>query len=126
PDNVWATGATFEHGTFAMHWDGRSWDTPPTPYPGDYPSTLSSLAAIAPNDIWAVGKVGSSRMLVEHWDGSAWSIVSGVPDARGALTGSIAAIPNGDLWIAGSAIEQRTEQKQALLVHHTGTPCASS
>src|SRR5207248_10152767 len=67
PDNVWATGATFEHGAFAMHWDGKSWDTPPTPYPGDYPSSLNSLAALSPNDIWAVGTVGSSRMLVERW-----------------------------------------------------------
>ncbi len=131
PDDVWATGGSFEHGTFAMHWDGRTWDTPPTPYPGDYPSSLNSLAPISPNDIWAVGTVGSSRLLVEHWDGRSWSIVPGTPNPRGALTGSVAAIPGsssapgGELWIAGSAIDQRTELRQALLVHRTAGPCGS-
>ena len=50
------------------HWDGLAWSVVPGAYQGN--STLSAVAAIAPDDVWVVGdRSGLQGTLLEHWDG---------------------------------------------------------
>jgi hypothetical protein len=70
--NAWAVGeytysATVPAQTLIEHWNGTNWSTVPSPSPGQYANTLSSVAAVSADDIWAVGSSegasGTSRTL---------------------------------------------------------------
>jgi hypothetical protein len=87
--DTWAVGFNGSD-TIALHWNGTTWSSVPTPAPsGTTPNwMLKSVAAGGASDAWAVGvqtagtKVHNS--LYEHWNGTAWSVVTGPDD--GVLT----------------------------------------
>lgn len=121
-DDIWAVGrynsgrppTATGRDTLALHWDGASWITVPTPnpaWPGVDFFTLDDVAALAANDAWAVGYSADfasleSRTLIEHWNGTSWQVVAspnpGGPNGPNALRGVDAAGPQ-DVWAVGSA-----------------------
>ncbi len=67
--------------TTALHWNGKSWSSVPSPNP-DERSQLGSVACVTSADCYAVGTISKSDFgtpwlsLVEHWNGRTWSVVA--------------------------------------------------
>ncbi len=92
-DDVWIVGTqdgpmiganTVGTVTFAMHWDGTSWQETPTPDPSKRYDNLHGVVALGPSDAWAAGYVeyplhagqsDNDRTLVLHWNGRRWTTV---------------------------------------------------
>lgn len=115
-DGVWAAGYTYgtiggalEFRTLIQRWDGSSWSQVPTPDRETFPARnlLFDVSAAGPDSAWAVGHSatapgnGASRPLVLSWDGAAWSIVDDPPDSFGVGLATVAAAPDGTVWIGG-------------------------
>jgi hypothetical protein len=115
-EGVWAAGYTYgtvggalEFRTLIQRWDGSGWSQVPTPDRETAPARnlLFDVAADGPASAWAVGHSatapgnGATRPLVLRWDGATWSIVDDPPGFQGGLV-SVAAAPDGTVWIAGS------------------------
>ena len=127
PNDVWAVGSHIVRGgidtrPFIVHFDGAQWRQVPPPS-GRFPSsTLTGVAALAPDDVWIVGITHSGHPPIEaplamHWDGTAWHVVR-TPNPSGdrddELTGVSAVGPN-DIWAVGEAGERHT-----LTMHFDG------
>jgi photosystem II stability/assembly factor-like uncharacterized protein len=118
PSDVWAVGVKAtetSNDTLAMHWDGTTWSTVPTPNPwpecqdGDIlwsGQVLTAVSALSATDVWAVGSgCYSASTIVEHWNGSAWSLMPAPRDTDGfdsmaALYGVVAISPSNG-WAVG-------------------------
>jgi hypothetical protein len=85
PSSVWAfsDGQQDGRGVLALrHWNGRRWQTAPTPFGAHDP--LGGFSATAWNDAWAVGGFGYggnrvaqlSRGLAAHWNGHTWQMTA--------------------------------------------------
>lgn len=80
--DTWAVGNSGS-APVALHWNGTTWSSVPTPAPsGSTPHwALESVAASSASDAWAVGVQSSGTKihdsLYEHWNGTAWSVVAG-------------------------------------------------
>jgi len=115
-DGVWAAGYTYgtiggalEFRTLIQRWDGNGWSQVPTPDRETFPARnlLLDVSTNGPDSAWAVGHSatapgnGATRPLVLNWDGAAWSIVDDPPAGLGVGLVSVAAAPDGTVWIAG-------------------------
>lgn len=71
----------------------------PTPTPAKKLAILHQIVAVSDQNVWAIDT--DSAMF--HWNGSAWSS-SSLPNAdqNGYSASRIAALPNGQLWLAGT------------------------
>lgn len=76
-------------------------------------SSLTGVAAIAPNDAWALGNATITTggavyasSLAEHWDGVRWTVVS-TPNPQGGCStlSGVAALNANDVWAAGTIYE---------------------
>ncbi|WP_431681016.1 hypothetical protein [Kitasatospora sp. KL5] len=129
PHDLWAVGATAHDRTTAPrplvhHWDGRAWQTVPTPgTEGD--ALLLGAATDGAGGVWAVGAAydpdGTARPLAEHWDGTAWRIVDVPrPEGRSTTLESVAAVAPDDVWAVGSTTTDDGPPHPYLL-HWDGT-----
>jgi hypothetical protein len=111
--NVWAVGDQEGGGgvfhTLAEHFTGGAWHVTATLNPGAKGDHLYAVDAVVPGDVWAVGQqnIGGGvpdQPLVEHWNGSSWSLLH-LPVAVKAnqLLDAVAALPTGDVWVAGES-----------------------
>jgi hypothetical protein len=111
PEDIWAVGSAGEiiggTRTLVQHWDGAEWSIVPSPnlgFDADH-TTLTDVAAIAPDDAWAVGTFQTAdypytrEPVVLHWDGTEWASVD--TECEPGLDGLSA---NGatDLWAVGA------------------------
>ena len=103
PRQVWAVGSSSaaEFGapvrTLIELGDRTGFAAVPSPSPG-VSSSLSGVAAVAPDDVWAVGS-SDAATLIEHWDGASWSVVPS--PGSGSLAG-VTALSATDAWAVGS------------------------
>jgi hypothetical protein len=131
-NDVWAvgyfiiSGGSGSVGSFAMHWDGSSWNTVSTPgAPFAYANFFYSVTAVSSNDVWAVGE-GNSQTLTIHWDGSSWSIVSSPNDGTGSNTlYGVAAINTNDVWAVGQGSSGTLTEQYAPAPSPSPTPSPS-
>lgn len=89
PDDVWAVGNQYTAGgagteNLAMHWDGTSWATVPTPDPSGQYLGLSSVSTVSSNQVYASGRVcetgeGPCAAEVLRWSGTVWRVVTKPP-----------------------------------------------
>ncbi len=127
PNDVWAVGSHIRQGginttPFIVHFDGDHWQQVPPP-PGRFvSSSLTGVAAIAPDDAWIVGIThrGSPPLeapLAMHWDGTAWQVVRTPNPAgdRGDELLGVSATGPDDVWAVGEAGERDT-----LIMHFDG------
>ncbi|MDQ3705572.1 MAG: S-layer homology domain-containing protein [Chloroflexota bacterium] len=135
PDDLWAVGFASEYSLsvhvtfhdftpsiFIAHWDGHTWSQMPGPTIDATSAGLYDVKALAPDDVWAVGSTTQGccyyRTLVLHWDGSSWSVVPSFSEGSGGRLLGIDALPDGDLWAAGTY--SADNRMQALVERYTG------
>lgn len=134
-DDVWAVGHfTPPHGTqwrtFAMHWDGSTWQPMPVP-PGEqgwHLPDLTSVVAVARDDAWAVGSyqphgTKSDRTLAMHWDGQSWSHVDSPSPGYGnvASFSGVSADGAGNVWAVGVHVTHAWYESRPLVERWDGT-----
>jgi Tol biopolymer transport system component len=92
---VWAVGDN-SFGSIILQWDGGSWKPLPGPDPNEGYFYVTGVAPISAHDLWIVGYT-SLHGYAFHYDGIAWRDVS----PSGGWLESIAALPQGELFVAG-------------------------
>jgi hypothetical protein len=131
-NNVWAVGISFGgniHQSLIEHWNGKNWQTVPTPDHGLFP-TLEAVAAIpGTNQVWAVGtqitKAHGNQTLIERWNGQVWQIVPSPlnqNDVNSNILYSVVATSKNDAWATG-VYKKNTSQPYdwaALIEHWNG------
>lgn len=143
PNDVWAVGFSSDkrvdggltdafHSpvpvrTLVEHWDGKSWNTMPSPNPSER-SYLLGVAAMDESHAWAVGYYTTTsdlqETLVLAWDGTSWQQVPSpdVPGLHNRLT-AVAALAPDDVWAVGSFSEIADfngDGAATLLLHFDG------
>lgn len=103
PNDLWAAGYYELAGVLhylVERWDGHTWNVMPAPAPGKKIAILHQIVAVSDQNVWAIDTDGA----LFHWNGSVWTS-SSLPNAdqNGYEASSIAALPNGQLWLAGTA-----------------------
>ncbi|MGA7732261.1 MAG: S-layer homology domain-containing protein [Chloroflexia bacterium] len=126
---VWAVGA-YEVGqdrfrTFALQWNGTTWQRRNPPNPSSYTDILYDVRAVAPGEVWAVGTHGEQpQTLSVRLSGGSWQVV---PSPNGAASGnflnSVAAASTGDLWSVGNYTDGSVTY--ALTLNYPSDGCAS-
>lgn len=112
-DNVWAVGGgpgddrtTLD--PLILHWDGRNWNSVPSPKQCSGDHVLVSLSATNANDIWAVGSCDEgnpviSQKFAEYWDGTSWTISPVAnQEEKGGFLSSVVALSSTDVWSSGT------------------------
>jgi hypothetical protein len=103
--------------SYAARFNGSTWKAMSLPGPsGEF--GVSDASAVSPEDIWAVVGGGPSQTTANgllHWDGQRWSTVT-LPSflAQDTDLASVLALPDGDVWVAGSVIPDSTGQAQGV------------
>lgn len=115
---TWGTDDPDVNKTLAVHWDGTSWATVPTPSPRNQYAALLAVSGVSATDVWAVGvhygyHDADTTSLIEHWDGSTWSVVPG-PGSDSNLF-AVSARSATDVWAAGRL------HGSTLVVHWDGS-----
>lgn len=119
--DVWAVG-----GALAMHFDGNSWSTVPTPPPSS--GALNAVATLGPSDAWAVGSFPVSShprtdsTLIEHWNGTSWQVVPS-PNAAGSATNilhGVVALGPANVWAVGWYYPTGSQTSETLIEHWDG------
>ena len=136
PTDIWAVGnstdqATVSVQTLALHFDGATWKTVPTPNPLPKQfldqNVLLSVQAVSANDVTAVGFIADANAqrtltLIEHWDGSKWTVAPSPNqgEARGDLNTlrGVTAVAGNDLYAAGFFETAATGGQHTTLVEH--------
>lgn len=152
PNDIWAVGRTYGLGspgdfnqyTYAMHFDGTTWSSVPTPSPAPVPEltfdSIEAVAALAPDDVWAAGTLIAQdtsagyvglHNLVLHWDGSSWTHVNtpmppsfGLQGVSGDGIYDILALSKNDVWFLGEWITMNAQGftfRYALAMHWNGS-----
>jgi hypothetical protein len=136
-NDAWAVGfhGSDNIGTSAMHWDGTTWKSVPTPNAGEGTNKLNAVLALAPNNVWAVGfstpaappKRAATLTLIEHFDGTSWAVVPSPnvgpnsANQSNRLLGLTANSAN-DIWAFGSYFAaDGSGHQMTLLLHWDGT-----
>ncbi|HEY4384996.1 MAG TPA: hypothetical protein VGN34_11040 [Ktedonobacteraceae bacterium] len=133
PNDVWAVGEYINSvlgstHTLIEHWNGRQWGIVPSPNPGSFLNTMSSITTLAPNNIWATGtyssaKDGSTRAMILHWNGKAWSVIATPAPANFSnLLNNITAVAPNNIWAVGAMVNKQSNsaQSQVLIEHWNG------
>jgi hypothetical protein len=106
--DAWAVGYR-SHGegfqALALHWDGSSWATTPTPSLGS--SRLAGVTVPSSGEPVAVGDVAGEQ-LSEVWDGASWAVEAIAPLGSFATLTSVANGGNADTWAVGWRFGQRS------------------
>src|SRR5689334_17781737 len=107
PNDLWAVGydGVMSY-TLAVHGNGTSWTTVPSPNPPSSKAVLQAVAGVGANDAWAVGEyIGGQynqwQTLTEHWDGTAWTIVPSPNNIYNNRLYAVTAIASNDVWAVG-------------------------
>jgi hypothetical protein len=85
-DDIWVAVAANDR---IFHFDGRRWDSQPSPVPGP-----RSMWATGPGAVWLVGDGGAA-----HYDGTNWRRVDGLAGPLREVRGSSAE----DVWTGGAS-----------------------
>jgi hypothetical protein len=113
-NNVWAF-----NGTDVDHYNGRTWTATnvasllPPQLSGHAPSSLTNIAALAPNDVYATGEGeqtprGGPGVLL-HYNGHSWTKAA-ESGAFATISGeSLASDGEGGLWITAESYPSRLE-----------------
>jgi hypothetical protein len=79
--DCWAVGGNFSltqstNAPLADHWDGSSWSTVTTPFPGAVNGGLAEVDCTSSSSCWATGgfKNSGPGTLGLRWDGTTWSV----------------------------------------------------
>jgi len=105
PFDAWAVGYTpaaapANQKPLALHWDGSTWSTAPTPTLRQS-AELRGVAAISPNEAWAVGTRNFTHPLLLRWNGTAWRVAAA--PAVGTSLEDVTRVPaSRRLWAVGS------------------------
>lgn len=128
PSDPWAVGVGAgtasppSSSTIALHWNGKSWRTLPTPNP-TAESALEGVSADSPSDAWAFGTYFSGNLeesFLLHWNGMSWKrVLSPNPGRTYTSLGAVSAVSPSDAWAAGSYFVGH--QSKALMLHWDGT-----
>lgn len=134
-NDAWAVGYNAaiidENATFAVHWNGTSWQAVDTPNVGEGSNQFNGVLALAPDDVWAVGvstpvpppQSAATLTLIEHFDGTKWSVVPSPnvgPNSvyqSNRLFGLTANSPI-DIWAFGSFFASNGSGHQSTLLLH--------
>jgi photosystem II stability/assembly factor-like uncharacterized protein len=108
--------------TLTMHWDGKFWNTVPSPNAHSQ-NGLHSVAAISSDDVWAVGDAGFDKNLVIHWDGKEWSIVPGPEPMSEQHLRLVAAAGPNQISTAGWARANEDSPQYPLIASFTRAAC---
>jgi hypothetical protein len=116
-NDVWAVGLELTNkfgtksNTLAEHWDGKKWSVVPTPanQKGVLESELNAVAAVSSHSVWMVGDTFGAFQEgpVLHWDGQQIKNISPLPQPPPGFIATllaVAAIPSGEVWPAGLAL----------------------
>lgn len=129
PADAWAVGSHSAK-TWALHRNGTSWSTVPSPNPGGSTAddVLLGVNAVSPGNAWAVGSSGSNiKTLIVHWEGTSWARVPspnpGISTGR-RLSG-VAAVSASDAWAVGG-YENANNSDRTLILHWNGTAWSRS
>lgn len=107
PTDIWAAGPSPQNISHwvLMHWNGKSWTTPPTPkasVPKGDTAQFGGLLGVGPTSAWMVADLSTSSLTpakteLLHWNGKSWSNV-----AIKYPTTAMDIAPDGDggLWAA--------------------------
>jgi hypothetical protein len=128
--------------TLAMHWNGTTWTTVPTPDPGRQNTLLWAIDGVAGNDVWAAGTWTTQtnggwtgqQVFAMHWDGGSWTPAANLPlpnnsigaGVTGARVLDVEAIASDDVWFVGTwfdVVSAASGQitRPGLLMHWDGT-----
>lgn len=126
PDDVWAVG--FDGGkSLTMHWDGKAWNTVPSPSPHTYHNYLNAVLAISSNDVWAAGELdraADGSPLLMHWNGSTWQLektanTTNSNDVLGSASlYGLAPGGNSGLWAVG--LDEKASTRSVIIEHWDG------
>ena len=107
--------------TLAMHWNGSSWTTTPSPNVGDE-NSLRGVVANGGGVVTSVGwfqstSTGALRTLAERWDGSSWFVraTPNVGAADNMLRGASPIPGSIELWVAGAHLTSGGPTQTLLL-----------
>jgi hypothetical protein len=135
-NDIWVVGNTFGTGadsatscTFAIHWNGTTWQPFATPTGSGGEPQLNAVSARTANDVWAVGvrittteSTGreNDSSLAMHWNGASWSLVSTVDSLGGGRLQDVDATAAG-VWAVGTAPQLGGFTSDMLIKKWTGT-----
>ncbi len=108
PDDIWAVG------TQVLHYNGKNWRILPT----DESAYFDGVTVRGKDDVWIVGNDGSNALTL-HWDGSRLNIVPVPAPAGQAFLHETVALPNGDIWAVGEAVDDPA-RRGAVIMKWTG------
>lgn len=120
-NDVWSVGwfrvdqpNNFDEFPFALHWDGRRWNTEPVPEPPvglDHKTRLYDVTAVSATEVWAVGNyippdsVNTIETLAMRWDGSNWEFIPSPTAQIGSGSTFYAIDSKGDeIWAVGYSL----------------------
>lgn len=137
--DAWAVGYAYDSSAqqliITQHWDGKNWNTVPSPNPGTAEicgdafyagDELTGVDAISSNDVWAVGSLcgpGTAKTLSMHWNGNGWTVVpspnkSPIDDSE---LSSVSALSKNDIWAVGDYQVAFQYEWDTLIEHWDGT-----
>jgi hypothetical protein len=118
PGDAWAVGTETNVGNqnfripLILHWTGTAWAQVTAPNPGTEGTATYGVAALGSDDVWAVGETYQAAVgapfttYAAQWNGTGWTQVhtpnGPSPDGISNLS-AITALPDGELWAAGTA-----------------------
>jgi hypothetical protein len=121
--NVWAFGesdsiSSDDAAPYAAHYNGKRWSTVSVPAPASGSGVIAAVAAVSSASIWAVEQTQPSGgvtpgleplPVVLHWTpATGWQDAAQQPAlVAGDNLSSVAAEPDGDIWIGGSATNRK-------------------
>jgi hypothetical protein len=133
-NDAWAAGEYVDSisgttHTLIEHWDGKQWSIVPSPNPGTFSNSMTSITALTCKDIWATGnyratKDGGNKTMIMHWDGKAWNIAATPAPANFSNTlNDITAISPDNIWAVGTMVNKfkNIAQSQVLIEHWDGS-----
>jgi hypothetical protein len=136
-DDVWAVGSIAKPGphggaTLALHWDGSTWQTVPSPNEydplnGSNDNYLWSVDAASSSDVWSVGNFGDfdnafgdNSTLSLHWNGSRWTKVKSPNPKPINYFRGVSVLSSTEIWAVGYKLLDRYAMPRALAATNDG------